>query len=279
MIDTALARLREPRLGMVFVSGVVALLMAAHWPPMAVPAIALLGLAVVRPQIAVRPVVLWALAASWFAAILLVPERMEDHVPLFTIWLVALAVSLGPDNGTEFVSRAAWHARMLIGVTFAAAVAWKLFFGTYVNGVTLWTFMLVDKRFQPLATVVGLSDSTIEQQRVALSALLAGSRDSVPLESPTAVVWIITATAVLTLLLEATIAMSHLLPDSSRLAVLRLPSIALFGVVTYGVVPVVPFAALLSLMAVAVARWRYGAMWVMPVLMVVSVARLMVLTV
>lgn len=278
MIDTALARLREPRLGMVFVTGVIALLMAGHWAPMALPAIALLGLALVRPEIVVRPFVAWVMAASWFAAILVVPEHMEDHVPLFAVWLVALAVSL-THEGDAFIDQAAWQARALIGVTFGAAVAWKLYFGTYLNGVTLWTFMLADGRFQPLATMVGLDQSSIEQDRVGLTELLAGARDAVPLEASTATTWIITAAAVLTLALEATIAVSHLMPDSSKLARLRLPSVVFFGVVTYGVVPVLPFAALLALLSMSVARWRPEIMWVFPAMVLIAATRLAVLSV
>lgn len=259
---------------MVFVTAVIALLMAAHWAPMAIPGVVVVGLAALRPQIAVRAVVWWVMAGLWFAAVVLVQDRMEDHVHLFAVWLVALAVSLARDDGT-FIDHAAWHARVLIGVTFTAAVAWKLYFGQYVTGMTLWTFILVDGRFGPLATVVGLSDTAIEQDREGLTELLVGTVDTVSLEAPPAVMWRITAVAVLALVLEAVVAASHLVADSSRLAALRLPSIVLFAVVTYAVVPVVPFAALLALLAMTAARWRSDVMWIFPVMVLVSVIRLL----
>lgn len=269
-----MTRLREPRFGMVFFSAVLSLLMAAHWPPMLLPGLVVLGIALVRPQVVVLPVVWWVMAGLWLTAVVVVQDRMEDHVPLFAVWLVALAISLAADADDSFVERAAWHARVLVGVTFTAAVAWKVYFGDYLTGTTLWMFMLVDRRFQPLVTMVGLSDASVERDREGLTSLLEGAVGSVSLDAPTTVIWRITAAAVLTLVLEAVIAASHLAPDSSRLAALRLPSIVLFGVVTYGVVPVIPFAALLAMLTMIVARWRSEVMWVFPVIVLVSVVRL-----
>lgn len=274
MMDTWMARLREPRFGMVVITAVVALLMAAHWRPMALPGVVVVALTVLRPQIAIRPVVWWVMAGVWFAAVVLIQDRMEDHVHLFAVWLVALAIALVQDDDT-FIDHAAWHARVLIGVTFTAAVAWKLYFGEYVTGTALWTFILVDGRFEPLATVVGLSDTAIEQDRESLTELLAGTVDTISLEASPSVTWPITAVAVLALVLEAVIAASHLVADSSRLAAFRLPSVVLFAVVTYAVVPVVPFAALLALLAMSAARWRRDVMWIFPVMVLVSVIRLL----
>lgn len=276
-MDAFIVRIREPRFGMVVFSTVLSLLMAAHWPPMALPGLVVLGLAVFRPRIAVLPIVWWVMAGLWMTAVVLVQHRMEDHVPLFAVWLVALAISLAADGEETFIDRAARHARVLIGVTFTAAVCWKLYFGDYVTGTTLWMFMLVDRRFDPLAMAVGLSDADMERDREALSSLMEGAVGTVALDAPTSVIWRITAAAVFTLVLEAVIAASHLAPDSSRLAVLRLPSVVLFGAMTYSVVPVVPFAALLAMLTIIVARWKRGAMWVFPVLVLISVVRLALL--
>lgn len=278
MIDRALARLQEPRFGVVVVSAALSLFMSVHWWPMALPSAVFLGLCLVRSDLAARPAATALLAACWFATMVLVPERIEDHVPLFAVWLVALSVALA-HRGEDFIEQASWHARVLLGVAFGAAVGWKVFFGTYVNGVSLWTFMVVDSRFGPLAAALGLSGDDLAQSRAGLSDLLDGTRESVVLEASPAVVAMITATAVLTLALEAVIAVAHLAPDSSRLASLRLPSVVLFGVVTYAVVPVVPFAGLLALLAMTTARWRRSVLWVLPVLMLVSTTRLATLTI
>jgi hypothetical protein len=273
-MDAFTARLREPRFGMAFVSAVLSLLMAAHWPPMLLPGLVVLGIALVRPQVVVRPIVWWVMAGLWLTAVILVQDRMEDHVPLFAVWLVALAISLAADTEDSFIDRAAWHARVLVGVTFAAAVSWKLYFGDYVAGTTLWVFMLVDRRFEPLATMVGLSETDLERDREGMIALLEGTVSTVSLDAPGTVMWRITAAAVITLVLEAVIAISHLVPDSSRLVAVRLPSVVLFGVLTYSVVPVIPFAALLALLTMVVARWRSEVMWVFPLMILVSVGRL-----
>jgi hypothetical protein len=278
VIDQALARMQEPRFGVVLVSGALSLFMSVHWWPMAVPSVLFLGLCLTRFDLAARPAAPAVLAACWFATMVVVPERIEDHVPLFSVWLVGLAVSLA-HRGRDFVDHASWHARVLVGVAFAAAVGWKLFFGSYVNGVTLWLFIAVDSRFSPLAAALGLSQDDLEQTRAGLSDLLDGSTESVLLDASPTVVALITATAVLTLALEAVIALSHLVPDGNRIASLRLPSVVLFGVVTYAVVPVVPFAGLLALLTMTTARWRRSSLWVLPVLLLVSTTRLATLTI
>jgi hypothetical protein len=290
VIDGLIVRVRQPRFGVVFATAVLALLMSAHWLPMIVPGAAVLGLALLRPHLATRAATWWAMGVAWWIAILVAQDHMEDHVHLFAAWLVALAVSLtlhptpqepreegcatGEQDGTNgFVAQAAWQARVLIGVTFTAAVAWKLVFAQFVSGATLWVFMLVDGRFGPLAWAVGLSDDAVAEGRDGLRALLDGSIDVVALDAPSSVTGRIVAVAILTLLIEAVVAVSHLVGDSNRLARLRLPSIVVFAVATYAVVPVFLFAMLLAVLELTTARWRRGAMWIVPVMVFVSIAR------
>jgi hypothetical protein len=279
VIGTFAARLRQPRFGIVFLSAVLSLLVSLHWAPMAVPSLAAVVLCLARPDLAVRPVAWWALAGCWLTAMVVAPERMEDHVPLFAIWLTALALSLRRRDDDAFLSHAALQARLLIGVTFTAAVAWKLWFGTYLDGVTLWMFMVADNRFAPLARVVGLSSEDLATTRDNLSDVLDGDAVSTALQASGWTEWTIVLVAVMTLVLEAVIALSHLAPDSTHVARLRLPSIVLFGVVTYGTVPVVPFAVLLALLTMTIARWRPQAMWVLPAFMVVIATRVVLLSV
>jgi hypothetical protein len=276
MIDRFLARLHEAWFGVPFMSAVVSLVMSTHWAPMALPSLAVLVVCVVRPHVGTHPAV-WALMAClWAAALFVVPERMEDHVPLFTIWLVALAICLGRGRD-RFLDEAGFQARVLLGVTFTAAVVWKVVFGTYLDGVTMWTFMVADERFRPLSAAVGLTPDRIATDRSAISSLLAGEASSVPFDASGWTVAAIVLVSVGTLLLEALIAASHLAPDSSAVARLRLPSIVVFGTVTYGVVPVLPFALLLALFAMIVAGWRRNVMWVLPLFMVVIAVRTAVL--
>lgn len=322
MIDAWIVRLREPRIGVVVATAVLALLMAAHWRPMAVPGALVLSLAVLRPDVAVRPTTWWAMGVLWWTALVVAQHRMEDHVHLFAAWLVALAVALAlapagdetpahlttptddevptddqvptddrapthdqaddeapgsdrdpPRRDRAFIEQAAWQARVLIGVTFTAAVAWKLWFSQFVTGTTLWVFLLVDGRFRPLARVVGLSDDAIVRGRADLRDLIAGTVDVVALDAPASVAWRITAVAILTLVVEAVVAVSHLVGDGHRLARLRLPSIVVFAVTTYVVVPVFLFAMLLAVLELTTAHWRREAMWIVPVIVVVSIVR------
>lgn len=267
----AVTRLRDPRYGMAFLTAVVSLVMALHWGPMLAPGTAVLAAAIIRPDLAVRPAVWWAMAALWAVALVVEQPRMEDHVHLFAAWLVALALVMAHRDDETLVRGASWHARMLVGVAFSAAVAWKLYFGEFVTGVTLRLFMLVDGRFAPLAGMVGLPDGTLERDRGQLANLLDGTIDTMTL-APGAR-WRLAVVAAATLVIEAVVAASHLAPDSSPLARLRLPSLALFGVTTYAMVPVLPFAALLGVLAIVVARWRHDVMWVLPALVLVAAVR------
>ena len=274
MIDRFLADLREPRIGVTVLTSVVSLLMAAHWTPMMFPGLVVLALTVVAPTLAVRPVVWWVLAALWFAAVVFQQDRMEDHVYLFTVWLVALAVSLSA-GAESFLDHAAWHARMLVGVTFTVAVLWKMLFQQFATGMTLWTFLVTDHRFSPLASGLGIPHAALHEGQEQLTAVLAGTTDSY--QPSTDLLWRVTVVAVLTLLLEASVAVSFLSPDASRVARLRLPSIVTFGLVTYSLVPVLGFAALLATLATVVARWQRSAAWVFPVMVVAALVRVVTL--
>jgi hypothetical protein len=278
VIDAFVGRLHRAEFGVPFLTAVTSLVMSTHWPPMALPTLVLMGLFIVRPAWAVHPAAWWLLALLWLGALVVVPERMEDHVPLFTVWLVALAICLHRP-AEEFMAAAALQARLLVGVTFATAVAWKLYFGTYLDGVTLWTFMIADHRFGPLSMSVGLSGDAIGATRTEISRLLTGEQAAVRLHDSGWTALAIVAVSLATLALETVIAVSHLAPDGPWTARLRLFSLALFGVVTYGVVPVLPFAVLLAVFAMTTARWRREAMWVLPVFMIVIAVRVATLTV
>lgn len=273
MTASAVDHLRDPRLGMPVLTAVISLLMALHWGVMLAPGAVVLVLAVARADLVSRPVVWWAMAAVWFTALAIAQNRMEDHVHLFTSWLVALAIALSRADLEDVVRSAAWHARLLIGIAFAAAVGWKLFFGEFATGMTLRLFLVTDARFEPLARALGLGADRLHTDREHVSALLDGSITTVPLGDHTEAMWRLTVIAVSTLLLEVVVAVSHLAPDRSRLAGLRLPSVAVFGVTTYAIVPVLPFAALLGVLALAAARWRRTAMWIVPALVLVAAVR------
>lgn len=138
----------------------LSLLMASHWAPMVVPSLAVVVLAVVRPEAASRAWVWWVMAAVWLVALVAFPDHMEDHVLLFAVWLVALAICLGGDPAA-FSRAAAWQARVLIGVVFCAAVLWKLWFGEFLSGGMLRTYMIVDSRFGPLAWLTGVDSERL----------------------------------------------------------------------------------------------------------------------
>jgi hypothetical protein len=273
VIAEFLERSHQPRFGVAIFTAFLRFFMAAHWPPMMFLALAVLAVAIGRPTAIERPELWWGSAALWIVVEIFVADRMEDHIYLFTAWLVALAHSLRATDDEGFLARISWQARVLVGTTFAVAVAWKLYFAQYVTGTALWLYLVVDSRFGPLRWAVGLSDGDVRDARSDIRALLEGSADSVTLEASSSVVWRIVAVAVATLLVETLIAVAHFAPDNSRMARLRVPLVAVFGVATYSVVPVVPFSALLAVLAMAAARWRPEVMWIFPVMLTVSMVR------
>lgn len=274
MIERLLAPLFQPRFGMVFLTAVASILMMFHWLPMGIPGAVVVALAFFRPQAATRPLTWWLVSVSWLAAVILLRHHFEDHVYLLTAWIVALAVALRHEDDDRFVAAAAWQARVLLGVAFTAAVAWKVYFTEFLTGTSMWVFLLVDGRFAPLATAVGYAESDLEQDRAGLDALLAGEIVELSSHAPAAVLRRLTAVALLALLLEALVAVSHLSGDRSPLTRLRLPSLMLFATVTYAVVPVLLFALPLAVLVMAVQGWRREVFWVFPVLVLVSAIRL-----
>jgi hypothetical protein len=124
---------------------------------------------------------------------------------------------------------------------------------------------------------VGLPDAAVDAQRAAIADLLAGTASSAALEAPRSVIPRIVVLAILTLLIEATVAVSHLAGDHRRVAALRLPSLVAFAVLTYAVVPVLLFAALLAVLAMATAQWRADVLWVFPVFVLVPLVRTLTL--
>lgn len=274
MIDRLVAGIREARTGMSVLTALLAVLMATHWAPLAIPALAILVIALVRPGLVTTPWLWSILAAVWIGALILAEEHMEDHVLLFCAWLLALAIGLRLTDAQQFVDEMAWYARLLVGLTFSVAVGWKLWFGDFVDGTALWLYLLIDQRFTPLARLVGLDSAAVVHDRDRVGDVLNGIAESYTLTGSTYTSIAIVVVSVGTLALEVVIALTHLAPDSSRLACGRLPSIVAFGVVTYGIVPVLPFAALLAVLAMAVAHWRHEALWIFPVLTLVATARL-----
>lgn len=278
MIDRLLVRLREPRAGITFMSAILAVLMASHWAPLMLPGLVVLVLTVGRPSLAERPIVWWVMSAIWVSALFGVPQHMEDHVLLFCAWLVALALGLHNREESGFLASVSGQARVLMGVTFTAAVAWKLWFGDFLTGTALWIFVIIDGRFAPLAAMLGLDSDDLARDRAALTDVLEGGTPFHDLEASAYTTIAFVVVAIGTLLVEGLIAASHLAPDSARLARLRIPSVVGFAVLTYGVVPVLPFAALLAVLTMVASRWRREVSWVFPVVFLVASVRLVTLS-
>ena len=60
----------------------------------------------------------------------------------------------------------------LVLTLFSVAVLWKLFFNQFVSGMALWTFLVTDDRFSPLARSLGIPHSRVVLGVFALNLVL-----------------------------------------------------------------------------------------------------------
>jgi hypothetical protein len=274
VISQALTRLRSPVGAVLFATALVGVIMSVHWNPLLIATVPL-TLATLAPQLVDRPQLWFGAGSVWATVVVVRRHDMEDHVYLYVAWLLAVAVSLM--DRESFVDAAAQQGRRLITIVFGLAVFWKLLLGDFITGTALWTFGAVDHRFAPLMRIVGISAEATEQSSAAVEQLAAGHLDTLPIEVSTYTSFALVAVSVGVLALEALISVSHFAADRSRLARLRVPALGLFGLVTYGMVPVLSFAMLLALMGSVVARFERRSVAILALMVTVAVVRFVAL--
>jgi hypothetical protein len=124
------------------------------------------------------------------------------------------------------------------------------------------TVLIVDDRFDPLTLSLGSVDESalaaIRDRVVELQTTMG--LDAVPLLGMGNLSALAVAMTVWTLVIETVIAISFLSPDHSRWARLRHPSLLMFGITTYLLVPVLSFAVMLAAVGLA-QRHRPGVEW------------------
>lgn len=208
----------------------------------------LLAVVILFPSLYRSPLVWVALTGLVLARYLPDWEGVDNHDWLLVYWCAALACAL---LSTEPVAVLRTQARLLAGLVFALAVAWKLRSGQYVDGSFFEHALLADPRLEPVARWVGgLSDAEYAANASLLGDLVSGAPavSLVTTERLRAAAFVMTWSA---LLLETAAAVCFLAPPASRLGRLRHAMVFVFCVTTYLVVPVIGFGVLLVLMAYA----------------------------
>lgn len=243
----------------------------SHYLPLALIMLPLLALTMWVRHIAGHPAI-WAIAATaWAVASVVRRQDMEDHVYAYLAWLVAVAVALVDPR--QFEELVAQQGRRIIAAVFGFATFWKVASGEFVTGAALWTLGLYDSRLTPLMRLVGISGRDHDAARPEVLQVATGELASFDIELSSYSNLALVAVSLGTLVLEATIALSHAVADSRALARLRIPALLIFGLVTYSVVPVLTFALILAVMGAAAARFDRRAVTAMFAMVVIAILR------
>lgn len=189
---------------------------------------------------------------------------IDDHIIVTTYWCGALALGLTARDPRRTLAAS---ARLVVGVLFAFAAAWKIGSGEFADGTFFRHALLFDERF---ATVARLFGGTTRAMRDAnLDDLHTLGRDPAagasillregPRNEGLAVVF--TGWG---LLIETAVAVAFLVPLQRRWEVLRPATLIAFALTTYLVVPVGGFGTLLLVLGSAQAtsdRLRVAYVW------------------
>lgn len=203
-----------------------------------------------------RAAITWLLIAGLVAArIVIVWPLSDNHIYLLAYWCLALGLALsGPTPAATLSASSRW----LLGAAFAMAVLWKsLLSPDYVDGRFFRVTLLTDERFADASLVFGgLSRAQIAENRSFLEPLPEGAALLEPpaFEEPPRLrvfAWVATWGG---LLLESAIAILCLIPEGSRLQLVRHASLLAFCATTYALAPVAGFGWLIATMGLAQCR-------------------------
>lgn len=170
----------------------------------------------------------------------------ENHVLATTGWVLAIGLSRLAHDPARTLRLA---ARLLVAVIFVFATGWKLASTQYTSGDFFTYTIATDHRFAPLAEAVGGADeAALDDVRRQLRELEPG--DSVVLHEGPRQRGLTVGASVFGVLAEAAVAAVFVF-DGRRARRARPAVLGLFCAVTYAVVPVVGFGALVLTMGAA----------------------------
>jgi hypothetical protein len=212
----------------------------------------LAGLALAMPRVLRAPATWYVLAALVAVRIIVDWPLPDNHVYLLAYWCLAVALALGAQDGASVIGRS---SRLLIGLTFLMAVAWKAALSPdYLDGRFFTVTLLTDARFEGATLLVGgLTPQQLDESRQYLRPLPEGAEllDAPSLYEPRAFKSLALVSTWGMLALEALIAVVCLAPLRVRGVWLSHLPLLLFCVVTYAFAPVAGFGWLLLTMGIA----------------------------
>lgn len=213
----------------------------------------------VRPGLLGAPLAWGCLSALVIATHVGAAYTTDNHKILLGWWLLALAAHC-VHPGRELLRRS---ARILIGLCFACAVAWKLGMPDYRDGSFFGHTLLFDSRFDGfLRLVSGVEGAFRTTNEAAREAAISTPRVAQAIESPPALAAIAHAMTWWTVFIEALLAIVFLTArDHGRRLACAHVALVTFIVSTYAVAPVVGFGWTLAVMGLASCRpvdhhWR-----------------------
>lgn len=232
-------------------STIVVTLNVSERPGFFVAAAAAMVVGLARPTLLRAPSWWFATATGVLIMIGLDWEGIDNHVALTFYWALAIGCSmLAVDQRTTLATA----GRTLVGLTFAIAAAWKIGSTEFVTGDSFRFFLLVDERFEHVATwLAGVSPEALDESSTALGELAQARPEatSIAVEGGPRLDLVALAATWWGIVTELAIAVAFLAPRPDRLRWLRSATLAAFCLTTYAVVPVSGFGSLLVVMALA----------------------------
>jgi hypothetical protein len=186
----------------------------------------------------------WSVLSDW--------PMSDNHAYLLAYWCLAVLLSrLVPEPAEALAT----SGRLLVGLSFAFAVLWKLVLSPdFLDGTFFRVWLIVDDRFENLARLVGgLSSADLEASRTFLQPPPTLGVEHYPaLVEPAALRRAAEVLSFATLALEGLVALLFLAPAPSRRPWLRHTPLLAFCATAYAVAPVAGFGWLLLAMGLAV---------------------------
>lgn len=200
------------------------------------------------------------ITAILFAANLQNWNTIDNHKYLITYWCGAIYMSLLANDVRTTLKV---NARLLIGLAFLFATAWKVLSSDFLDGTFFHYTLLTDIRFKSLTEIVGgLSGEAFLANRASESSLAEMGNESTTAKLTTTpgVALLSKAMTWWTVLIEGIVAIAFLAPKTSLVSKWRDASLLIFLFTTYAIAPVVGFGWVLATMGIAQlsSNFRYG---------------------
>jgi len=209
-----------------------------------------------------RSAALWALVFAGFAAKTASDWHFQDnHVWLLAAWSLALAMGFAD---AEPARRIRLNARLLVGLSFAFALLWKVLLSPdFRSGAYFHFTLLTDPRFADAAVLLGgIDPEALRANRMVATgeaaSAAAASASGAPLASTPALALVAQAITLWTLALEGLLALCFLWPSARGPARLRDAALLAFGATTYLLATVPTFGWTLLTLGLAQADPRSG---------------------